>query len=165
MQARKDKERTLASAEGVPDARDVWPEIESEYDESKKSFGKKINFVKDGFKRKVIYRDIQQAFVLARAGFNKPAVVLAGGVIEELLRLYLNYKGLAPPNNKLDSYIKACEDNGLLKEAISKLADCVREFRNIVHLEREGSARYTIQKATAKAAVASIFTIANDFRP
>jgi DNA modification methylase len=65
----------------------------------------------------------------------------------------------------LDSYIKACEDNGLLKDAISKLADSARQFRNIVHLKMESSAKYTISKATAKAAMASVFTIANDFGP
>jgi len=165
MQAKKEKEPTLGSAQGMLDVRDVWSEIESEYDESKKSFGKRISFVKDEFKRKVIYRDIEQAFTLARGGFNKPAVVLAGGVIEELLRLYLEHRGVTPRNRNLDSYIKACEDEGLLKTAISRLADAVRQFRNIVHLEKEISTRHTISKATAKAAVSSIFMIANDFGP
>jgi len=63
----------------------------------------------------------------------------------------------------LDAYIRACEDNGLLKDAIHKLADSVRQFRNIVHLERESSNRHTILKATAKGAVSSVFTIASDF--
>ena len=163
MQANGDKERTLASPQDTLGVRDVWSEIESEYGVSKKSFGKRINFVKDGFKRKVIYRDTEQAFMLARQGFTKPAVVLAGGVIEELLRLYLERKGVTPRNNNLHSYTRAREEKDLLKGAINKLADSVRQFRNIVHLERESSAKHTILKATAKAAVASVFTIANDF--
>ncbi len=135
----------------------------TEYGESKRSFAKRINFVKDQFKRKVIFRDVEQAFLLARHGFSKPSVVLAGGVIEELLRLYLETKNIRPARNNLDAYIKACEDNGLLKTAIHRLADSIRQFRNIVHLERESSSKYSISKATAKGAVSSVFTIANDF--
>lgn len=142
---------------------DIWHEIEREYDVSKRSFGKKINFVRDQFKRKVIFRDVEQAFLLAHNGFHKPSVILAGGVVEELLRLYLAHKNVTPTRNNLDTYIRACEDNGLLKTAIHKLADSVRQFRNIVHLERESSTRHTISKATAKGAVSSVFTIANDF--
>jgi hypothetical protein len=145
------------------EAVNVWIAIEAEYGESKRSFGKKINFVNDPFKRKVVFRDVEQAFLLALEGFNKPSVVLAGGVIEEMLRLYLEVKKVKPATNKLDAYIKACEDNGLLKTAIHRLADSIRQFRNIVHLERESSPKYSISKATAKGAVSSIFTIANDF--
>ena len=141
----------------------TWHEIEREYGVSKRSIGKMINFIQSQFKRKIIFRDIEQAYVLASNGFNKPAVILAGGVIEELLRLYLDHKGIKPSRNTLNSYIKACEDKGLLKTAIHKLADSVRQFRNIVHLERESSNRHTISKATAKGAVSSIFTIASDF--
>jgi len=144
-------------------ATEAWRSIEEEYGISKKTFGKKINFVQDRFKRDVIFRDIGQAFILAREGFNKPSVILAGSVIEEMLRLYLAHKNVTPARNNLDSYIKACDENGLLKAAIHRLADSVRQFRNIVHLEKEVSARYTISKATAVAAAASIFTIANDF--
>jgi hypothetical protein len=165
MEAKRQEEPPLALANGTPDEGDAWMEIEREYGVSKRSFGRRINFVTDGFKRNVIYRDVGNAFVLARHGFNKPAVVLAGGVIEELLRLYLEHKRAAPPNNNLDSYIKACEHNGLLKDAVNKLADSVRQFRNIVHLEKEISAKHTISKATAKAAVSSIFMIVNDFGP
>ena len=165
MEARKQEQPPLASGKGIPDEGDAWLEIERDYAVSKRSFGKKINFVTDEFKRKLIYRDVGHAFVLARHGFSKPAVVLAGGVIEELLRLFLQYKHATPAKNNLDSYIKACEDNGLLRDAISKLADSVRQFRNIVHLERESSAKNAVRKAAAKAAVASVFTIASDFGP
>ncbi len=141
----------------------IWHEIEREYGVSKRSIGKMINFIQDQFKRKIIFRDIEQAYVLASNGFNKPAVILAGGVIEELIRLYLVHKDIKPSSNTLNSYLKACEDKGLLETAIHKLADSVRQFRNIVHLERESSNKHTISKATAKGAVSSIFTISGDF--
>jgi len=157
------QKQTASASRGQLEIGDAWRAIEAEYGESKRSFGKKIIFVKDQFKRKVIFRDIEQAFLLAHEGYNKPSVVLAGGVIEELLRLYLENKNVRPGRNNLDSYIKACEDNGLLMIAIHRLADSIRQFRNIVHLEREKSSKYSISKATAKGAVSSVFTIANDF--
>lgn len=144
-------------------SKDIWSDIGKDYDLTKRAFGKKINFVKDNFRRKIIFRDVEQAYVLANNGFSKPAVILAGSVIEELLRQYLKYKNVKPKKDKFDEYIKACEDKGLLKSAIYRLTDSIRHFRNLVHLEREKSAKHTISKPTAKGAVSSIFTVANDF--
>ncbi len=141
---------------------ETWKLIENDYDISKRSFGKKINFVTDQFKRKVIFRDIEHAYILAYQGYSKPSVILAGSVIEELLRLYLKQKKVPPKGRTFNSYIKACEENGLLKTGISRLSDSVRHFRNSVHLQKENNPQSTITKVTAKGAVASIFTIAND---
>ncbi len=140
----------------------VWIAIQNDYDITKRGFGRKMSFVTDPFRRKIIFRDIEQAYVLANSGFSKPAVILAGSVIEELLRNYLIHKGITLNRNTFDGYIKACEDNGMLKSAIHRLTDSIRQFRNLVHLEKESSARSTLSKATAIGAVSSIFTIAND---
>ena len=75
-----------------------------------------------------IFRDIEQAYFLAFNGYSKPAVILAGGVIEELLRLYIESKGIKSENNTLDSYIRTCAEKKLLKKAIHKLADSFREL-------------------------------------
>ncbi|MBU4305143.1 MAG: hypothetical protein KJ893_05945 [Candidatus Omnitrophica bacterium] len=141
----------------------IWADITEEFGITKKSFGKKINFIKDRFCRKVIFRDLEQAYILAKKGFSKPSVILAGAVIEEFLRQYLIYKKVTPDKDTFDAYIKACQDNSILKSAIHNLSNSVRYFRNIVHIEKEKDSKYTISKATAKGAVASIFTIANDF--
>jgi len=155
--------RTLAdpAVETRSDAK-PWADIESEYGVSKRGLGKKLSFIKDQFKKNVIFRDIEHAFLLAQNGFNKPSVILAGGVVEELLRLFLEHKNIKPDSKTLDSYIKCCENHGFIKDAIHNLADSVRQFRNIVHLEKEKSAKYSISKAAAKGAVSSIFTIANE---
>ena len=147
----------------VRSSKDNWEAIKSEYGISKRDFGKKINFVSDSFKRKIIFRDVEHAFVLASEDFSKPAVILAGGVIEELLRLYLKHKNIAAAGNTFNEYIKACEQNKLLQTGIGKLSDSAREFRNFVHLSKEGTKKHSITKAAAKGAVSSIFTIANDF--
>ncbi|MFC1871970.1 hypothetical protein ACFLYF_06220, partial [Chloroflexota bacterium] len=137
--------------------------INKEYGITKNAFGRKINFVSGQFKRNIIFRDVEHAFLLASTGFSKPAVTLAGGIIEELLRLYLDHKGIKPVADNFDGYVKTCEQQGLLKRGISRLPDSVRHFRNLVHLSKEKTKKDTISKSTAVGAVASIFTIANDF--
>ena len=141
----------------------TWTEIEKDYDVTKRAFGLKIHFVKDKFKRKIIFRDIEHAYFFAQNGFYKPAVILAGGVIEELLRLYLKYQKIIPSDDTFNEYIKSCDKKGLFKKGISQLSHSLRNFRNIVHLENEVSGKYTISKPTAKGAISSIFTISNDF--
>jgi len=140
-----------------------WKAIESEFGINKKSFGIRIKFVTNPFKRIIIFRDVEQAFVLASLGFSKPAVILAGSVIEELLRLYLECKNISPISDNFDGYIRTCEQHGLLKDSVSRLSHSVRQFRNLVHLSVEENKKHTLSKATAIGAVSSIFTIANDF--
>jgi len=140
-----------------------WKDIENEFGITKMAFARKINFVSDKFRREIIFRDVEHASLLASYGFSKPAVILAGGVIEELLRLYLKHKNIRPPKDNFDEYIKTCEQGGLLKLGIPPLSNSVRHFRNLVHLSKEKTKKYTLSKSTAKGAVASIFTIARDF--
>jgi len=155
------KEKLLNQNKPIPSSK-IWELIDNDYDITKRSLGKKINFVTDQFKRKVIFRDIEHAYILAYQGYSKPSIILAGSVIEELLRLYLKHKKVPPEGRNFNSYIKACEENGLLKTGISRLSDSVRHFRNMVHLQKENTPESTITKVTAKGAVTSIFTIAND---
>ena len=164
----KSKSITKSDLSGSEPPRDLvvetnWKAIEREFGVTKMSFGKRTNFIIDRFKRKIIFRDVEQAFVLASLGFSKPAVILAGSVIEELLRLYLEYKNISPLSDNFDGYIRTCEQNGLLKDSVSRLSHAVRQFRNLVHLSAETTKKHTISKATAIGAVSSIFTIANDF--
>lgn len=140
-----------------------WLTLTDEYGITKRQFGKKISFIKDKYTRSVIFRDIEHAYILAKNGFSKPAVILSGAIIEEMLRQYLIYKNIKPQKNTFNEYIKSCEDNNLLKKAINKLSDSVREFRNIVHISKETTKKHTISKATAIGAITSIFTVANDF--
>ena len=140
-----------------------WEAIRSEFGITKTGFGKRINFVKNPFEREIIFRDVEQAFVLDSLGFSKSAVILAGGVIEELLRLYLQHKQVKPVRDDFDGYIQTCEQNRLLEVGISRLSDSARHFRNLVHLSKEKTKKDTTSKSKAKGAVASIFTIADCF--
>jgi len=114
-----------------------WKAIEKEFGVTKNKFGRKINFISDNFRRNIIFRDVEQAFTLASCGFSKPAVILAGSVIEELLRIYLIYKNIKPNKDDFNGYIETCEQQGLLKDSISRVSHVVRQFRNLVHLSAE----------------------------
>jgi len=142
----------------------AWEEIKKEYHISKKTFGKKINFITDKYKRSIIFRDVEHAYTLAKFGFCKPAAILAGGVIEELLRLYLKQKDIKPQGRgTFEDIIKACQSNSLFQNAIAPLFDSVRYFRNVVHLAREKTKKDAVSMSAAQGVVASIFTIVNDF--
>ncbi len=145
------------------ESKENWKDLKKELGITKQAFGKKISFITEDFQRQIIFRDVEQAFRLACLGYAKPAVILAGGVIEELLRQYIQYKGFKPKSDRFEEYIDLCEKEKLLKSSISNLSDSVRQFRNLVHVSAEKDKKYVLSKATAKAAVASIFTIANDF--
>ena len=142
-----------------------WKEIERQFGTSKKEFGKRINFIKPNYKREVIFRDIDHAFGCYQNGFYKPAVVLAGGVIEELLRCYLESKGINPKNKTFNNCIEVCRNNKELiqRPCLINLSNSVRDFRNLVHLEKEESKRYAISGSTAIGAISAVFTVANDF--
>lgn len=146
-----------------PSSKDIWSDIFEDFEVTKHTFGKNINFVTNSYKRKAIFRDVEQAYVLSKNGYYKPAVILAGSVIEELLRLYLKDKHIKATNNTFDEYIKTCEQNGYLKGAVNLLSDSVRHFRNFVHLEKESSAKNKVSKAIAQSAITSLFLISNDF--
>lgn len=162
------REESEWSTQGSPamsfDEDYAWKAIKGAYDTDKKAFGRKVRFISDAFKREIIFRDVAQAFLLAEAGFSKPAVILAGSVLEELLRLFLEFRKVKPDKDTFNSYIKACVDNKLLKSPVHQLTDSVRQFRNLVHLQAESSIKHAISKATAKGAVSSIFTIVNDLQ-
>jgi len=166
------KSKTSESPPLISTSKENWQDIKNEYGDSKMTFGKKINFITDSYKRKIIFRDIEHAFLLANSGFSKSALILAGGIIEELLRSFLMHKNISIKqeqkndksiNDDFNGYITICKNKGLLKKGIYHLSDSVRDFRNLVHLSKEQSKKYAISKATAKGAVSAIFTIANNF--
>ena len=70
-------------------ASEISVSFAEEFGISKKELGRRINFVKDSFQRNIIFRDIEHEYVLEKKGFSKPTVILAGAVIEDLLRLYM----------------------------------------------------------------------------
>ena len=154
----KKKEQKLNSLK-----KDCWIEIKKEYGYTKFGVGKKINFITDPYKRKIIYRDIEQAYIISKQEFHKPAIILVGGIIEELLRLFLASKNVKPKRKQFYHFIKACDENNLLNKPISKLNDSVRDFRNLVHLEKEDNKHDSLSITNSKSALSSLFSLIDNF--
>ena len=153
----KDSPKTKKSRSDIS-----WSFIKNEFKIDKTTLSKRLNkFIKDDFKRGIILRDIGTAYSLLNLGFYKESVIISGGVIEEILRLFLQEKRIKS-RNTFDEYVKSCENNNLLKSGISRLSDFLREFRNLVHLERETVKQDTVNISIAKSAVSSIFTIIDE---
>ncbi len=147
----------------APIKEDIWKQIFDEYGITKRSFGKKINFVKDKRKRNIIFRDVEDAYKLVKSGFAKPAIILAGGIIEELLHSFILFKGITPPTDKFFSYVETCEKNNLLNIGANRLSDSARYFRNLVHIEREFTSNTSPSLSMASNVVSAIFIIVNEF--
>lgn len=156
------KEETTKSSQRFQET-DGWEIIEENYGISKLKFGKKINFIEDRKIRKIIFRDTAQAFLLESQGYFKPAIILSGGIIEELLRNYLHKKELVPKRNTLDEYINTCKENKILGNAIVNMGHYVRLMRNLVHIQRESKDETIIDQALAKGIISTIITITNSF--
>ena len=117
----------------------LWLELNAQYYVSKPQFAKSISFVKESHARNIILRDIAQAYGCLKAGFYKPAVILAGGVIEELLRRFLANSNVKAKGTRFVDLLIACDDAKLLKRAVTQLGGAVRDFRNLVSLARSNA--------------------------
>ena len=141
------------------DADNIWICIKKDYSLSKREFGKRINFIKDNKARKIIFRDIEHTYFLLKKNINKSSIILAGSVMEEILRQLLLFKGVTTKNT-FDDYIKTCERNELLSDPVSKLSDCSRIFRNYAHIARELKSKEEISNS----AVSSLFVLVSGLK-
>lgn len=142
---------------------EVWVRIDKEYGLTKKGLEARFLFIEEDFKRSIIFRDIEHAFLLSELGYYKPSVLLSGGVIEELLRLYLSHKTGLNKRGKFMDYINELDKNNYLSKPISNLTDSVRLFRNNVHLIKEKDQKVSITKAHSKSALSSLFSLIDSF--
>lgn len=140
-----------------------WKDIEIEYEISKNSFGRKINFVRDCNIREIIFRDVENAFSLSKNGYSKSAVLLAGSVVEELLRQYIKHRNIISKAKTFNEFIKVFNENNFLKLPMSAMPDSIRQFRNLVHIKEENEKNITLSKDIAIGSVSIIFTIVNGF--
>ncbi len=141
------------------DPGDIWVNIKKEFSLTKKEFGKRINFIEDDIARKIIFRDVEHAYYLLKKNINKPAIILAGSIMEEILRQLLLFEGIKSKNESFDDYIKTCELNKLLSISVSRLSDSSRLFRNYVHISKEINSIDRISNSVANAAVSALFVL------
>lgn len=137
----------------------IWMKINKDFSLTKKEFGKRINFIEHVITRKIIFRDIEHAYILLREGFYKSSVILAGGVMEEILRQLLTLKEEVAENINFNELIKKCSHKGLLSTPRNQLTESARYFRNVVHINNEVKQNNKITKAIAHSAFSAIFIL------
>ncbi|MBU1101961.1 MAG: hypothetical protein KKA84_16310 [Bacteroidetes bacterium] len=142
----------------------VWDDIKGDYELTKREFGKRINFITDKDIRTIIFRDVEQAYYLYKNSIYKPAIILSGSVIEEILRQLLLANSITPKNNSFDHYLKICQDNKILEVSVNRLLDSARHFRNYIHIENEGSKKNKVSKPLANTVVSSLFVFVSGFK-
>lgn len=148
--------------ENKGDSSTAWKYIKSNYGLNQRTIALKINFIKDSFKRSVILRDIKDAVFALENNMPKIAVVLSGGVIEEILRCRLESKSIRPEKENFCDYIHTCYKNNIIKKNTASILDAIRDFRNLVHLRNEKSKKDAISRNEASTAINSIFTLIKD---
>ena len=141
----------------------IWNGITQDFGIAKSDLDARIYFIQSELAKEIIYRDIEHSYLLVKNNFPKPAIILVGWIIEELLRLYLESNNIKSSENNFYGYIKTCEEQNILRKVISKLSDVFRQFRNSVHLKEEFDSGKIISKSTAWGCVSLMFTVIMDF--
>lgn len=161
-QERKKISFTEYQIAGKSSPNSVWKHIKSKYGLNQQVIGVKINFIKDSFRRSIILRDIKDAVFALENDMTKIAVVLSGGVIEEILRCKLESKNIKPARENFYNYIETCLNNNIIKKNTANLLHAIRDFRNLVHLKNEESRKDRISGNEASTTINSIFTLLKD---
>jgi hypothetical protein len=98
--------------------------------------GKKglFNFVKDKKTKNILTRDCAYAEICIEQKMFKPAIILYGSIIEEILRDKLKSK------DNFETLIDKIEKEKSIEPSLLRKIDFIRDFRNYVHifLEKEG---------------------------
>lgn len=141
--------------------KNIWDEIKADYGVSKQLLGKKLKFITPRNKKEIIFRDIGHAYYFSKNSFPKPAIILAGGIIEEILKSFLEFNDIDAVHKSFNQIIALCESKELIDIANIRLSDSIRYFRNLVHIDKEYNSSLIISNSMAVGAVSSIFTIVN----
>jgi hypothetical protein len=114
--------------------------------------------------------DWQEANSVFKAKAWKATAVMCGCVFEGLLLGVLHDKQVAQkPKPRLDELIDAAKSSGLLADADVKLVAVLREYRNLIHLDRQMRLQAPIGEDEARIAVSGVNVllrrIAKEFSP
>lgn len=154
---------------------DMWEQVTEEFAVTKRKLAKRIPYVLNRKVRAIIYRDIEDAMRCKQHSLWKPSVILAGGVVECLMRNLVDsvgdekkvrtaYKEFFPERKHkkpetLEEYIGVCRHLGLVDGSIADLLSAVRGWRNLVHPDKERRSALKPDKNMAETALRSIFQL------
>lgn len=141
--------------------KDDWAPISQHYGLSRKQVIRKLRFIGSITTKRALLRDIVHAHGCLEHHFYKSALVLSGGVIEEIIRQKL-ISCKVDAGASFSDHIKNARESKIFKNSIASLSDSIRDFRNHVHVAKESEKKHAISRATASIAVSAIFTVLND---
>lgn len=135
-----------------------WVAIQKDHGLTKRVIGKKLNFVKEKTLKDILFRDIEQAYLLLHHKFYKPAIIISGGALEEILKEFLKHNQKIPSGNRFVDCIEVAKKHSLFSNGIISLLDSMRDFRNLVHIDKERAGQ-KVGIQLARTAVSALFLI------
>lgn len=93
-----------------------------------------FNFIKDKEAKDILVRDCAYAELCIEQEMFKPAIILYGSIIEEILRTLLS------SDETFLKLIKEAREKNVLEDSLIRKIDFLRDFRDYVHifLEKQG---------------------------
>jgi hypothetical protein len=155
----------LAASEGFDESR---PIDESEIDRRATGFRERsivgFEFMRIPTLRQQTWTDWQEAQRAGEAGLWKACTVLCGAVMEGLLFDAVQQgapgampqQGAAAQAPKLRELLRTAEERGILKGGFVDLGHALREFRNLIHPERQLALGVTVSEHEAQVALSFV---------
>jgi len=116
-----------------------------------------LQFVCDPLLRQQLASDWREAETVFAAKAWKATTVLCGAVMEGIL--YDAIRGLEPnasSKSSLSDLLHKAEELGILKRAMVHIGQAVREYRNLIHPERQLALGATVSEHEAQIAMSSV---------
>jgi hypothetical protein len=134
-------------------------------------------FVSDPKLREICCRDYLELGKGRRARAYKSTIILSGGLLEAVLsdalgreaaKAKASYRKLYPKKKRvgwtLESLIEVAEDLGIITPGATQLSHTLRDYRNLVHPDKEIRSGYKVQKEEAEIAVNMVRIVMRDLK-
>lgn len=156
----------------------VGPPIETELPQDVvENFGAivdaSLDFMKDADLRRIVERDLEELAGALKGGLFKTVGILCGGILEAVLidvlerkasiaQSYMGQNKKFPADASLDKLVEIGAGEGLLEPQAVTMVGQVRDFRDLVHPDRERRFKPKVDDATAYAHIALVRLVLRD---
>lgn len=132
-----------------------------------------LDFMVDGDLRAIVERDLDELDAAIVAGLHKCSAILAGSVVEGLLidmldqnraiaQTHMAQRRHFPEDASLGDLVDIATKEMLLEAVASGLVDHLKDFRDLVHPDRERRTKPKVDAATAGALVSLLRLVVRD---
>jgi hypothetical protein len=115
--------------------------------------------------RKILISDFRDLQGCLENGLWKPAVVLAGSIIEAVIFDFLVSEGVAIEdisNVTLGGLISRAKDKSVINEKTEKISSAIKDYRNLIHPGRSVADGLSAEQATAEIASSLLSLVLDD---